>query len=537
MNEGKKVKILEGFSVLLFLVLFGRLFQLQILQGRENRLLADTNRIQKTVVDSPRGLLLDRHGELLAGQEPVYLAGERQISREEALKMQAEKADADLTINFRRKYNLGKAFAHVVGFLGEVTDKELKEEKLGLKGYLLGDLIGRLGLEAEYEEILRGQKGSETMEVDTNGRVIRRMSEIQPVPGKSLTLAIDKRLQETAIEAMGERKGAVVAINPQNGEILLLYSSPSFEGDVFLDKKKQDEVVKLIKDEENHPLLNRVISGLYPPGSTFKIVTSIAGLEEGKITPKTLINDPGVIEVNNFKFANWYFTQYGRTEGEINLARAITRSTDTYFYKVGEWLGAEKLIAWAKKFNLDETFGIDLPGEIPGFIATPEWKEKFRGEGWFLGNTYHLAIGQGDISLTPLGVNLMTSVVANGGKLCKPRILRIGAENTPYKEECRPLGIKKEYLEVVKRGMVGACSAGGTGWPFFDFKPQVACKTGTAETGDDKTSHAWFTVIAPADPPAGGPQIVLTVLVEKGGEGSSVAGPIAKEILKEYFKE
>jgi len=248
--------------------------------------------------------------------------------------------------------------------------------------------------------------------------------------------------------------------------------------------------------------------------------------------------------MNDYKYANWFFTQYGRTEGEINLSRAITRSTDTYFYKLGEMLGAENLIKWAEKFGLNQKFGIDLPSELTGFIGTPEWKQKQRGESWFLGNTYHLAIGQGDIALTPLGVNLMTAVVANGGKLCKPRMLRIGAESTPYKEECVDLGVKKEYLEVVKKGMIGACSSGGTGWPFFDFKPQVACKTGTAETGDNKTAHAWFTVMAPAcaesfgeAKPACDPQIVLTVLVERGGEGSSVAAPIAKEILKEFFKE
>lgn len=531
MGGEKKVRILEGFLAIFFLILFGRLFQLQVLQGKENRLLADTNRIQKTVIGSPRGLILDRHGEILAGNVPEYLLGDKEISRDEALTLQAEQTDTDLIINFRRQYNFGKGFAHLIGFLGEVTEKELNEEKLGLKGYLLGDLIGRLGLEAQYEDILRGQKGSEGVEVDTNGRTVRRMSKVLPIPGKSLTLSVDKKLQEVAEKAMGDRKGAVVASNPQNGEILLLYSSPSFEGGAFLDKKRQEEVVRLIRDEEDMPLLNRVISGIYPPGSTFKIVTSIAGLEEGKITPETLIEDPGVIEVNSFKFTNWYFTQYGRTEGQINLARAIARSTDTYFYKVGEWLGAEKLITWAKKFNLDKTSGIDLPGEVPGFIATPAWKEEFRNESWFLGNTYHLSIGQGDISLTPLGVNLMTSVVASNGKLCKPRVLRIGAENTPYKEECNDLGIKKEYLDVVKKGMVGVCSPGGTGSPFFDFKPQVACKTGTAEISSDKITHAWFTVFAPADNPG----IVLTVLVEKGGEGSAVAAPIAKEILKEYF--
>lgn len=532
MNGERKIRVLEIFLIFLFLILLGRLFHLQVVQGRENRLLADTNRIQKTIIGSPRGLILDRHGEILAGNVPEYLLDDKEITREEALNLQAEQTDTDLVIGFRREYNFGKEFAHLIGFLGEVTDKELTEEKLGLKGYSLGDLIGRMGLEAQYEDILRGQKGSEGVEVDTTGRIVRRMSKILPIPGKSLTLSVDKKLQDVAEKAMGDQKGAVVASNPKNGEILVLYSSPSFEGDVFLDKKRQNEVVKLIKDEENVPLLNRVISGIYPPGSTFKIVTSIAGLEEGKISPEMLVEDPGVLEVNNFKFANWYFTQYGRTEGKINLARAIARSTDTYFYKVGEWLGAEKLIAWAKKFGLDKTTGIDLPGEVSGFIATPEWKEKYRNESWFLGNTYHLSIGQGDISLTPLNVNLMTSVVASNGNICKPRVLRIDAENTPYKEECRSLGIKKEYLAVVKKGMIDACSPGGTGSPFFDFKPLVACKTGTAEISNDKITHAWFTVFAPADDP----QIVLTVLVEKGGEGSAVAAPIAKEILTEYFK-
>ncbi|MGB9637181.1 MAG: penicillin-binding protein 2 [Microgenomates group bacterium] len=535
----RKLKIFRFFLAVFFLVLWGRLFELQILQGTKNRLLADTNRIQKRIIVAPRGLLLDRHGEILAESEPEYSLAGKKINRDEALQLQVEKKDSNLTINFKRKYNSGQDFAHVVGFLGEVTDWELKDQKLSLRGYSAGDLLGRSGVEEEYEDLLRGQKGSQSIEVDTLGRVVRQLAQSPPVPGKSLTLSIDKNLQETAARAMGERKGAIVATNPQNGEVLVFYSSPSFDPNIFLDEKRQGEVVKLIKDEETQPLLNRVISGLYPPGSTFKIVTSIAGLEEGKITPGTLINDPGVIEVNNFKFANWYFTQYGRTEGEINLVRALARSTDTFFYKVGEILGVDSLIKWAKRFGLDQSFGIDLPAEIKGFVGSPEWKEKTFGEKWFLGNTYHLAIGQGDIALTPLGVNLMTGVVANGGKLCKPRILRIGAENTPYQAECQDLGIRKEFLEVVKEGMIGACSRGGTGWPFFDFKPRglpadwrVACKTGTAETGDGKTSHAWFTVFAPAD----NPEIVLTVLVEKGGEGSSVAGPIAKEILKEYFK-
>ncbi|MCL5090629.1 MAG: penicillin-binding transpeptidase domain-containing protein [Patescibacteria group bacterium] len=538
--------------LLSFLVLLSRLFQLQVIEGRINRILADTNRIQKIKVEAPRGFLLDRHGQALAINEPIYeieKPGEKPeiISREKALERQAEGNDKDLKIALKRRYLGGETFAHALGYLGEVTAEELTQGKRDLRGYVAGDWLGREGLEAKYEELLRGREGSELVEVDTMGEIIRRMGRILPSPGKTLTLALDKNLQETAKTAFdkvteGKGKGVVVATNPQNGEILAFYSSPSFDPNLFLKTDDRRELVKIIQDEENLPLLNRVISGLYPPGSTFKIVTSTAALEEGKITASTLINDPGVIYNGSFKYANWYYTSYGKTEGEINVVKALARSTDTFFYKVGEMVGPEKINEWAKKFNLEQTTGIDLPGELSGFVATPEWKEKNRGEPWFLGNTYHLAIGQGDISLTPLGVNLMTAVVASGGKICTPRMLKIGAENTPYQADCQEIGVNQKYLEIIKKGMIGACETGGTAFPFFDFKPQVACKTGTAETGDGKNTHAWFTAFAPACAEASAgkacePEIVVTVLVENGGEGSSVAAPIAKEVFKEYFKE
>ncbi len=526
MEDRQNPKIIFGFLILIFLLLVLRLFQLQIVTGKTNRFLAENNRVRKIIIPAQRGLFFDRHGETLVQNEPVYWlkegGGSRKIPRKEALFLQSEGKEVEISV--KRSYLLNETSAHLLGYLGEVSLEELKKNKLELSGYSLGSLIGRSGVEMQYEKELKGRDGSELVEVNTAGEIVRRINEVLPQPGESFTLAVDKRLQEIAAREMEGKKGAVIASRPKSGEILVLYSSPSFD---------PNEVVEAVRDEENFPLLNRVISGLFPPGSVFKIVTSIAGLEEGAITASTLINDPGVIEVNQFKFANWYFTQYGRTEGEINIVKALARSTDTFFYRLGEKLGAEKLIRWVKKFNLDQKFGIDLPAESTGFVVTPEWKQQTRGESWFLGNTYHLAIGQGDISLTPLGVNQMTSVVANGGKICKPRVLRIGAENTPYKEECFDLGIKKEYLEIVKKGMIDACSTGGTGYPFFDFEPRVACKTGTAETGDGKTAHAWFTAFAPAD----NPEIVLTVLVEKGGEGSSVSAPIAKEILKEYFKD
>lgn len=518
----KKINLLCLFLAFVFLAYAVRLAQLQVFQVKENRFLADNNRIAKQKVSAPRGLMKDRQGQILADNEPVYWLGDKSIDRTEALAIQAQ-TDSQLKIEPRRRYRQGSALAHVVGYLGEVSDKELKEEKLDLKGYFLGSLIGRDGLEAQYEDLLRGREGSELVEVDTSGQVIRRMGRILPVPGKILTLALARDLQETAARLLS-KKGAIIATNPQNGEVLAFYSSPAYDPKIL---------VKALQDEENRPLLNRVIAGLYPPGSTFKMVTAMAGLEEGKITAQTKFTDPGVIYYGSYKYANWYYTATGGTEGEITVVQALTRSTDTFFYKVGEWVGIDKLNLWAEKFGLTARTGIDLPGELPGFMATPDWKQKNKDEPWFLGNTYHLAIGQGDLDLTPLGVNMITSAVATGGKLCVPRMLKLGAENTPYQAECRAIGGKAGNWETVKRGMVGVCSAGGTAGSFSTLPFSTGCKTGTAETGDGKTTHAWFTVFAPVDDP----QIALTVLVERGGEGSAVSAPIAKEILKEYFKK
>jgi len=536
MNE----KIIKVFSILLvfvFVVLWARLWELQIFKGKTNRILADSNRIQRKIIEAPRGLILDRHGEILAKNEPVYeikdeASSKKVIARDEALILQAESPDTIVEIKQKRLYPFRDLFAHLIGYVGEISEKELKEEKLDLKGYGPGSLVGRAGVESQYEELLKGREGSELVEVNTVGKVIRHMGQILPKTGKILTLAIDKNLQEIAGREMEGKKGAVVALDPRNGEILVFYSSPSYDPNLFLKDSDQAELLKIIHDQNNNPLLNRVIAGSYPPGSTFKIVTAVAGLEEGAINANSLIKDTGIIRYGNFSFTNWYYTSYGKTEGEVDIVKALARSTDTFFYKLGEMVGIEKLNYWAQRFNIGQKTGIDLPGEIEGFMATPEWKKQNRNEDWFLGNTYHISIGQGDLSLTPLQVAALTSAVASEGKICQPRILKIGAENTPYGANCRNIDIKKQTLELVKKGMIAACSSGGTGFPFFDFKPQVACKTGTAETGDGKTTHAWFTVFAPASEP----KIVLTVLVERGGEGSSVAAPIAKEILKQWFK-
>ncbi|MEK7556358.1 MAG: penicillin-binding transpeptidase domain-containing protein, partial [Patescibacteria group bacterium] len=232
---------------------------------------------------------------------------------------------------------------------------------------------------------------------------------------------------------------------------------------------------------------------------------------------------------------------YGRTEGEIDTVRAIARSTDTFFYKVGEFVGPERLAFWARKFGLGQDSGVDLPGEVSGLVPDPEWKLKTKGERWFLGNTYHMAIGQGDVAASPLQVNVMTSVVASGGKRCRPKVVQV-EQVDQVEQGCEELGIGEETLKVIRKGMLGACATGGTAFPFFNFEPSVACKTGTAQTVGENT-HAWLTAFGglPNESGSGNfrinPNIVLTVLVEEGGEGSRVAGPVAREILQEWFSE
>jgi penicillin-binding protein 2 len=332
-----------------------------------------------------------------------------------------------------------------------------------------------------------------------------------------------------AFEALEDRPGAVVATEPKNGQVLVLISSPSFNPNDITPENLTDVTL---------PFFNRAVGGVYPPGSTFKIVTAVAGLEEGKIDKNTTFTDLGEIRVGDYSYKNWYFTQYGKTEGTINLVRAIKRSTDTFFYKVGEWVGPTRLANWAQSFGLGKKSGIDLPGEVGGLVPSPEWKEE-KGDRWFLGNTYHFAIGQGDILTTPLQVNVMTSVIANGGKLCQPTIAQNTSDGGPKgllrgEINCQDLKLKAETLSLVKEGMKEACSPGGTAFPFFDFSPQVACKTGTAEFGDlaGKT-HAWLTSFSPVD----NPQIVVTALVEKGGEGSYVAAPVVKKVMEAWFNE
>jgi penicillin-binding protein 2 len=328
-------------------------------------------------------------------------------------------------------------------------------------------------------------------------------------------------------DQMAGYKGGAVAIDNQ-GEILALVSFPTFNPNFFVSGNT-DKITEVLKNPE-FPLLNRVIGGLFHPGSVFKPFVVMAALTEGVINKDYLYDDPGQIVIDKYVYNNWFFSQYGSKEGKIDVIRALARSTDTFFYKLGEFLGAEKIALWANKFALGEETGIDIGGEVAGLIPNPEWKMKYAKEAWFLGNTYHMAIGQGDLSLTPIALTRGIAAIANGGNLCVPRF--------SGDKKCFNLNLNSDNVEIVKKGMTEACASGGTGYTFFDFlipnsetDKKVACKTGTAETNLDGKTHAWFTAFAPV----ANPDFILTVLVERGGEGSKVAGPIARKIFDYWF--
>ncbi|MFH1561076.1 MAG: penicillin-binding transpeptidase domain-containing protein [Patescibacteria group bacterium] len=505
-------KIFSWLLFLVFCLFLTRVIELMVIQGRYYRRLAEENRIRELNIMAARGRVLDRNGQELTRNTVKYYQGDKLIDRDQALKLETE--GVKLEKKWFREYPLGQSAGQLTGYLGESSKEELSP--LGYTGDCpigFGAWVGRSGVESQYDCQLRGRDGVSLVEVDANGQTLKELGSLPAKAGQDLNLNIDLEIQQIAWQAIAGKKGAVVVLNPQTGAVVALASWPSFDPNVFGLSRDESQIANWLADD-NYPFLNRAISGGYHPGSVFKIVTASAGLADGKIDSQTLIEDTGEIRIGQWRFGNWYWLEYGQKEGMVNLVKAIQRSNDIYFYKVGEMLGADTLLRYASDFGVGRRTGIDLPSEIKGLL--PE-----AGKGWFLGNTYHLAIGQGDLTMTPVQVALMTGAVANGGKICQPMVV----QKDPV---CRQLPLTADQLGLIKEGMVRACSTGGTGFSFFDYSPQVACKTGTAQVGgatDD--SHAWFTLFYPQDDP----QLVVTVLVERGGSGAYIAGPIAKEIV------
>lgn len=547
------------FLITAFFILSLRLFYLTVISHDKYKLLAQNNRVRESVIPAPRGILYDRNNIPLVRNIPAF----KTASGDLYFDKQPSSPEGELQETVVREYVTGSSLAHALGYVGEVgEDKAGKPSgKKDFKGTIIdfqpGDYVGKSGVEESYDSILRGEDGKLLYEVDATGKKIRLLGKIDAVPGQSLTLSLDTELSKVAATALGDRKGAVVATIPQTGEILTLYSSPSFDPNAFI---KGEGVEKLLLDP-NLPLYNRAISGTYPPGSTFKIVSSIAGLESGVINKTTQFEDTGILKVGDFSFGNWYFLQYGKVEGFVDVVRALGRSNDIFFYKVAEGLGVDRLADWGRRFGMGKPLGIDIAGEAGGVMPDIEWRKRVKNAEWYLGDTYHVGIGQGDILTTPLQVNQWASIIANDGKSCKPHLMKILNSKFEIRNECTDLHFSQENIDLVKEGMRQACDTGGTGWPLFNFKVQnsklkidnmnyfesvestmsaeksvrvpVACKTGTAEYGDPQNkTHAWFTVFAPVE----NPQIAITVLVEGGGEGSNVAAPIAKKMLEEWFE-
>lgn len=482
-----RVRVLWGVFVMGIALIAAKISYLQVIERGQHELTSYSNHVELKREIAPRGIVYDRSGIALV---------ENKLVDEKVM----------------RTYPLGSAISPILGYIAEV-----KSDELGcLEGlcYEQGMLTGRAGIELTMESRLRGRDGGRLLEVDSVGREVRELGNNIAESGTDIALSIDSRLQKIMYDALGGKSGSAIALDMQ-GKVLGLVSSPSYDPAHLTD---------YLADKEKLYFLDRAISGTYPPGSVFKPVTAYAGLEEGKITRDTQYEDTGEIKVGAYRYGNWYFDQYGRTEGSVNLTKALARSNDIYFYKVGEEVGVEKLVSWSRKFGLGEKTGIELPGERAGLVPDRLWKERATGEKWFLGNTYHLSIGQGDLLVTPLQVARMTLGVVSG-RLCNISLFLDSSV------ECRDLGLKTEDISLVREGMKEVCATGGTAFPFFNSEPWVICKTGTAQHSGQKMEtdlpHAWITVGYPGE----NPEMILVVMLEAAGEGSAEAGPVAKTII------
>lgn len=545
----------------IFALLSMRLFTLQVVRASYYSKLSDANRIRTVLIPAPRGIIFDRNGVALVRNIPAFsiLKNGKDIEwldQEDALKRLTRGESILATV--KREYVYKDLFAHVLGYVGQVNSDEVLLPDF--RDYGLSDFTGRMGLEEKYEKFLHGKNGKQLYEVNAKGARVRLLGEEEAIEGAVLKTTLDVNVQKAATKAMEKvERGAVVVSDPRDGSILALYSKPSFDPNLFTRestytpvgtyKKKED----ILLDGEKFPLLNRVIAGVYPPGSTYKVVTALAALSTQKIKKDTEFEDTGVLSIGGSKFGTWNYLESGRTEGAVDVVKALVRSNDIFFYQAAMKTGVDTLHDWSLTLGLGRRTGIDLPGEVVGTVPDPSWKEENLDEQWYLGDTINMSIGQGYLETTPIQVNRFTQLMANGGILIKPHLIK--GDVQIIKKDF----IDKDYLEIVREGLKGVCEPGGTGYPLFNFKVKndkikidgldyvkdasaganfvhvtMGCKTGTAEAhGTDADPHAWFTVFAPFY----NPEITITVIVENGGQGSSVAGPIARDILKEYFEK
>lgn len=498
-----------------------------------------------------KNILAEVSPKSLESYRPLFIADNIEYEKAMILYLKSERwPGVVLTNKSKREYNLCVDFpqcvfalSHILGYTGKISSDELKKSG---DEYSPIDYIGKMGIEYFWEPDLKGVSGKKQIEVDVLGKEKKIINETKGEDGHNLVLSIDAGLQRKAEEVMMETlkklklsKGSAIVMNPNNGEVLAMVSLPAFDNNKFERGITGEEYSELVKNPDN-PLFNRSISGEYPSGSTIKPVISAAALEEEVITENTSFLSVGGIGISQWFFPDWKAGGHGVT----NVRKALAESVNTFFYYIGggynnfTGLGVDKIVEYGKLFGLGIQTGIDLAGEADGFLPTKKWKEEVKGERWYIGDTYHLAIGQGDILVTPLQVAMYTSVFANGGKLYRPHLVKkILSSNDEPIREIEPESVRENFIDdynikVVCEGMRQAVTYGSAGF-LSDLPISVAGKTGTAQWSSKNDPHAWFTGFAPYD----NPEIVITVLVEEGGEGSAVAAPIAKKILGWYFNE
>ncbi|MBD3359910.1 MAG: penicillin-binding protein 2 [Candidatus Buchananbacteria bacterium] len=590
----KKINI---FLILIFLglsLLFVRTFQLQVVKGEHYVQLAEINRTVEKPVLAARGLIYDKNKQPLVKNVPIFDAlilpkdlslntGKRaeqielicqvinqdknkiaellneyprnfkyfltireNIDYQDALllKIKAQQIPG-LYIETRnqREYNNAIDFSHILGYLGKITKIELEKYN---SDYLLNDYIGKTGLELAYEDVLRGEYGKKRVEVDVMGQEKKVLYYEEPQSGENLILSIDKNVQQKVREILNsyltrlnKKRASLVMLNPQNGEILALVSLPDFDNNLFAKGISSQDYKQLIENEDQ-PLFNRTIKGEYPSGSTIKPVVAAGALDQGIITDRTSFMSSGGL----WLYDRWFFPDWATGgHGLTNVYKAIAWSVNTYFYIIGggyedfQGLGVEGLKKYYNLFGLGQETGIDLIGEEHGLVPDPDWKIKVKDEEWYIGDTYHIAIGQGDLLVTPLQVANFTSVFANGGTLYQPHLVKEVFSNQNESRKISPKilrdgFINQDNLNIIKQAMRQTVTNGSAQY-LNNLNFSVSGKTGTAQWRKDKNNHAWFTGFAPYD----NPEVVITVLVEEGGEGSQVSVPIAYEVLNWYFND
>lgn len=587
--------------IVLIGVLSLQTFKLQVINANNFAILAENNRLKEVTFRADRGIIYDKNKDILVknkaifdlviipkevtrdadklkqiidniakitSRDPLEISGilekidrasyraelildNLDISSAIAIESMRERIPGfEIKNNAIREYPDAEYFSNIIGYTGRVNQKDLGSDD----SYEAADFIGKGGLEAYYEKYLRGEKGKENMEVDANGRVIFTLNKTETKTGGNLVLSLDGNLQKKLqylleekvkkIKIKEKNNGAAVAIamDPRNGKILAMVSLPAYNNNIFADPANKNKISVILQDPLS-PMFNRAISGTYPPGSTIKPVMGTAALSEGIINRNTIIEDRGVINVYNTNYFGWNRSGLG----PMNIISALAQSSDIYFYTVGggygnfKGLGVEKIDEYFWKFNLGKKLGIDLPNESDGLVPTKEWKlaNVDKDEPWTIGNTYHISIGQGYLLTTPLQVASWTAVFANGGTLFKPYLVDkiVSGEDDSVIKEFSPQIISnniadKKYINIIREGMREVVLT-GSGGALRELKVKAAAKTGTAEFGLVGQTHAWFTVFAPYD----NPEIVLTILIEGGGEGGINAVPIAKDALSWYFED